>query len=1244
VSDRKQRQQGGGHHASDKREALSQPESERLFASTFQHAAIGLAHVSPDGHWLRVNRQLCDMLGYSEAEMLSLRFQDLTHPDDVSEDVDSLRPMHSGDMQHYIREKRYLRKDGKVVWVSLNVAVERKPDGSPDFFITAVRDISEQKRREAFLLGQQQVLEAIARSEQSLEELLLALVELVESQLPDARASLLMLDGERLRHVAAPSLPPEYCAAVDGMKVGPSAGACGTAAFQKQRVIVADIATDPRWADFAELANRFDLHSCWSQPVLSARGEMLATFAIYHPKVSSPDAADIQLLESIASLAAIVIEHKRTEHDLQENEAFYRQLFDTNQAVKLLIDAESGAIADANAAAVQFYGHPRETLCKMNIADINILSRDEVTAEMARANAEERLYFMFKHRLADGSIRDVEVYSGPVNFGGRQYLYSIIHDITPRVEAQRGLVRRDLQLAELAIVGREINRSRKVHTVMRKLVRSAMRMVGAKSGVAGLVVGGEMVFDEYQSGDKVIGCDFHFPPGKGVPGWILQGKQPYVTEDAGSDNRVLPEVRDSIGFRQMANVPIIGPDSDVLGCFQVHDKLSGERFSEQDIEMLGGLADTAAIALSNLRAGEQLRKSEERYRGLVDSLKEVVFQTDATGLWTFLNPAWAEVTGFRVDDSLGNHFRDYIYPDDRERSEMLFASLLDRSSDSSHHEIRYRFADGGFRWVEVFARLLVDDEGEVIGTAGTLTDVTERRQREEQLRKLIRAIEYAGESIIITDAEGRIEYVNPAFTRIAGYEPAEVLGLKPSILKSGKQDEQFYAELWQTLSSGQQWSGTLIVRRKSGEFYPASMTASPIFGENGEITNYVGIQQDISEQQMLETQLRQAQKMESLGTLVGGIAHDFNNILAGMTGNLYLLRKALADMPDVTRRISAIEKLGYRAAEMISQMLTFARKDSIEMHDFSLTSFIKEAFKLARVTIPETVTIETSFDTEEMMIQGNTTQLQQVLFNLLGNARDAVEECPEPRISLFLERLGEAPEDLAQRFPRIEGKPLAHFCIADNGVGIDREDVERIFEPFFTTKGVGKGTGLGLAMVYGSIRRHNGVVEVQSEKGEGTEVHIYLPLVVGISGSDSETTPGGMEIPDSAGTTVLLADDDNDVRETVAEVLRSLDYTVLTVENGEAACRRFEGMPGEVDLVILDLVMPVMGGSEAAERIRQLRPDVPIVFATGYDKSKAIDAGRLPRRSAVLSKPFQVSELAHVIDRLLRENKLPDPG
>jgi two-component system cell cycle sensor histidine kinase/response regulator CckA len=504
-----------------------------------------------------------------------------------------------------------------------------------------------------------------------------------------------------------------------------------------------------------------------------------------------------------------------------------------------------------------------------------------------------------------------------------------------------------------------------------------------------------------------------------------------------------------------------------------------------------------------------------------------------------------------------------------------------------------------------------------------------RTRLQETQRRLSTAMEQTAESIIITDAEGIILYVNPAFERVTGYSRAEAIGQNPRLLKSGKHDASFYGDLWRTITAGQVWRGRFVNRKKDGSLFTEEATIAPVRNQAGEIVNYVATMRDVTREVALEEQFRQAQKMEAVGRLAGGVAHDFNNLLTIIHLSARLAERKLHPEDALWPHVQRIRETGERATKLTKQLLAFSRQEVIEPHVLDLNSVGGDMSKMLKRIIGEDIELVTNLVEEPWPVYADPTRIEQVILNLAVNARDAMPQGGTLTIKTSNVVLDEG---YARQHLDVEPGEYVMLEISDTGMGMEGEVKQHLFEPFFTTKERGKGTGLGLAMVFGIIRQNKGHVEVDSEIGQGTSFKIYLPRTEKTeawllpSSQPPHPTPS-----DRNGETLLVVEDEADVRALTVEILTLQGYQVLAAANGPEALRISGEHDGPIHLLLTDLVMPHMSGKELAEQMNSRRPDMRVLYMSGYADS-AVLQGRTPAmEGAFLSKPFTAE---HLIQRV----------
>jgi len=508
----------------------------------------------------------------------------------------------------------------------------------------------------------------------------------------------------------------------------------------------------------------------------------------------------------------------------------------------------------------------------------------------------------------------------------------------------------------------------------------------------------------------------------------------------------------------------------------------------------------------------------------------------------------------------------------------------------------------------------------------------QRQLAEDSLRKLSCAVEQSADIIFITNSQGIIEYVNPAFEALTGYSRQEVIGQTPAILKSGQQPPALYRELWETIRAGDIYRSILVNRRKNGELYYVDESISPIRDCRGEITHFVSNGRDLTERLRVEAQLLQAQKMDAIGRLAGGVAHDFNNLLTIITSYSELALDAVDAASSTYARLQEILSAARRAAELTRQLLAFSRQQPQALRVAELNPVIGGIVKTLHRLIGEDIELIFAPGNDLGRIRLDPVQIEQILMNLASNSRDAMPQGGRLTIQTSDVQLDE--EYIDRKKAIIPLGRYAVITVTDTGDGIPADHLSHVFEPFYTTKPSGKGTGLGLATVYGIVKQNHGFVWVYSEAGMGTTFKIYLPCVA--------DQPVALEIPNTpveavlrGNETVLLVEDEEALRRATAEFLTLRGYTVLEARDGLDALSVTKNHGSTIHLAVTDVVMPHMSGGQLANELDTLRPETRVLFVSGYAGQTVLDHKVVNVENNFLQKPFTLTQLAHKVRAVL---------
>ncbi len=525
----------------------------------------------------------------------------------------------------------------------------------------------------------------------------------------------------------------------------------------------------------------------------------------------------------------------------------------------------------------------------------------------------------------------------------------------------------------------------------------------------------------------------------------------------------------------------------------------------------------------------------------------------------------------------------------------------------------------------------------VAAMVAQLLAVSERKKAEVQLRKLSQAVDQSPACVVITSTDGTIEYVNPKFAEITGYTPEEAKGKNANLLKSGDQPASFYKDLWDTLSSGNEWRGEFHNKKKNGELFWEAASISPIFDNGGIITHYVAVKEDITERkrteeewEKLQAQLAQAQKMESVGRLAGGVAHDFNNMLGVIQGRTEMVLEDLGPDHPLRSDLEEIANAARRSADLTRQLLAFARKQTVAPKVLDLNASIEGMLKMLGRLIGEDINLAWKPGSNLWSVKLDPAQMDQILVNLCVNARDAIGG-----VGTLTIETGNATFDSDYCAHHAEAAPGDYVLLAvsDNGCGMSAEVLAHLFEPFFTTKPVGEGTGLGLATVYGAVKQNNGFIYAYSEPGQGTTFKIYLPRQA-TANAQSTVEPKDPWATRGSGTILLVEDEPSILRMTKA-MLERLGYAVVAAATPREAIRLAQEQTDRIDLLLTDVVMPEMNGQDLAQTLLAIRPGLRRLFMSGYTANAIAHHGLLDSGVQFLQKPFTPHALAEKIRHAL---------
>ncbi len=976
----------------------------------------------------------------------------------------------------------------------------------------------------------------------------------------------------------------------------------------------------------------------WRLVVEVGADEALAPFRRREVELTTSAVAAV-LAAGVAALAFLRARRSARQASIALSRARFGMLLDEANDALLVVDRE-GRFLDANRHAEVIYGHDRAALLGMRFMDLHPQAT-RVTAAFQLATTVDSGGGVFesRHCRSDGGTFPVEISAQNATLGEKPVVICVVRDLTARQASERRirhlneLLRTVSEIDEMIV--RIESQERLFAETCRILVERArfrMAWIGLADQEAQRVqpVAWSGIEDGYVR-TLSVRLD-ESPEGRGPAGTAMRTGSHVAVEDTATDPSVEPWREEQLarGYRSLGAFPF-RRRGELVGCIAVYAGEPGA-VGPDEVGILRDLAldigfalDAFADRAERAAAEEGLRSQNEALQAIIQQIPIMIAFQDASGRPYLFNREFERALGWSVGDALGEDFLVDVVAD---ATELPRARALIAAADGQWGFFRVRTREGKVLDA-VFACVRLAD-----GTRISLgQDVTHLRSSDERIAALSRAVDDSPVSIVMTDREGRIEYVNRKFTEVTGYAPEECIGQNPRLLKSGETPRGVYAEMWRTIASGGEWRGEICNRRKDGTLFWERASISAVTNDEGTIMHFVALKEDITEQRRSEAALRQSQlqllqstKMEAVGRLAGGVAHDFNNLLGVIVGYSDLLLRGLGDDEPRRSKVEQIAKAAARAADLTRQLLAFSRKQVLEPKVLSLESVVGETEKMLRRLIGEDIEFVVVPHGSVGRIQADPGQIEQVLVNLAVNARDAMPDGG----TLSIEMANVDVDELyaSSHEPFVPGR-YVRITVSDTGVGMDKDTQTHIFEPFFTTKEKGKGTGLGLATVYGIVKQSGGFIWVYSEPGLGSSFKIYLPRVE--ADEEVEERPTGASVPRGTGEVILLVEDDPSLRDLVYELLEGGGYTVLAAADGSEALRIASQRERQVDLLLTDVIMPGMSGRVVADRLRERWPDLRVLFMSGYSDEAISRKGILDPGFRYIQKPFNETTLAEAV-------------
>ena len=984
---------------------------------------------------------------------------------------------------------------------------------------------------------------------------------------------------------------------------------------------------------------------------------------------------------------------------LRESEARYRAIFEQAADSIVLVDPTTGGLVEFNVRAHESLGYSREEFANLTLSGLETIeSAEEIAEHMEKTLSEGSDLFETKHRTKTGEIRDILVSSTVVSVGGRDLIHSMWSDITDRVRAEMALQQRNLQLVQLNRAGQTLSSTLELGRLPVVLLDEMRRLLNTSACSVWLIdrKTGELVCQSSSGPEGETVDGWRLAPGMGIVGCAAQSGETLVVADTRADKRHFKGVDQKTGveMRSVLCVPLRAKGQ-VAGVIEAVDTRVN-RFSSADLALAESLASAGALAIENARLYDETDRLRAFHEDIVQGMLGGILLEDTGGHVTFINPAGAELLGYTPAELVGLPWKRLVAP---EYAEIVAQELMKRPLGiGSQYETTMMAKDGRHIPVIVNAQAVFEGE-EFTGVLTAFTDISERVRGEQLMRALnnadlamaraltpqeiftaateeLKKLGYASAVFLTDESQSRLilHHVNydarliRIVEQLVGIKaenfsvPIETVDAYRKVLQEGEavlvEDvgdlvqqllpgpvKKLAGQAMKRLKLSQVVIAPLVIQGKvigvlnvhfdtlSQEDIPALIAfANQVAAAWHKARLMQDLRESLDELKQTQAQLLHAQKMDALGVLAGGVAHDFNNLLTTILGNTQMALRGVDETDPLHKDLTTVQRNAVRAASLTRQLLLFSRRQPMEFAPVHINAIVDGFLKMLGRLIGEDIQIHTDLESEPWTIHADEGTIEQVIMNLAVNARDAMPEGGELTIKTENMRLGE--EDCTMMS---EARPGEFVClsVADTGIGMDEETLQRIFEPFFTTKGLGKGTGLGLSVVYGIVQQHEGWVRVSSRPGQGSIFKVYLPAIPKRPETGGNRVATESEKHQGRGERVLLVEDDEDLRRLAVRVLGKGGFVVTEAASVQEALDIFETEQGEFQLVFSDVVLSDGSGPELVDQLLARKPELRVLLTSGYSDDKSQWSDIRAKGYPYMQKPYQPDDLLNTMREVI---------